>query len=287
MRRLEKVSVATACGRRLVADQPRHQVQLARADTQVRHDRLRLGVGQRARMAWACSSSPPRPLVAGVAGEGARRRELAELVAHHVLVHLHRQELVAVVDAEGQADELRQDGRAARPDADDLVAARGARRLPPCSADSRRRTDPSRRNAPSLLALVAAADDQSVRAACCCASCSPWSAGPMARPDAGRPNCGPRRRPADDRPGSSPRRGCAAACPASACDRPCRSSGSCCPGSTPRRSRPCTRRARCAVRPSHQLDLRPAGILADKLRIGARGARDLAAGARPSSRCCG
>src|SRR5271166_1768525 len=62
-----------------------------------------------------------------MAGESARRRELAELVPDHVLVHLHRQELVAVVDAEGQADELRQDGRAARPDADDLVAARLAR----------------------------------------------------------------------------------------------------------------------------------------------------------------
>ena len=68
-------------------------------------------------------SAPLRLLVAGVAGEGAGRREFAELVADHVLVHLHRQELVAVIDAEGQADELRQDGRAARPDADDLVAA--------------------------------------------------------------------------------------------------------------------------------------------------------------------
>jgi hypothetical protein len=60
-------------------------------------------------------------------GEGARRRELAELMTHHVLVHLHRQEFVAVVDAKGQPDELRQDGRAARPDPDDLVAARLAR----------------------------------------------------------------------------------------------------------------------------------------------------------------
>src|SRR5690349_4778412 len=74
-------------------------------------------------------SCPLRPLVAGVAGEGARRGELAELVPDHVLVHLHRQELVAVVNAEGQADELRQYRRAARPDADDLVAARCARRL--------------------------------------------------------------------------------------------------------------------------------------------------------------
>jgi hypothetical protein len=32
--------------------------------------------------------------------------------------------LAAIVDAEGEADELRQDGRTARPDLDDLVAAR-------------------------------------------------------------------------------------------------------------------------------------------------------------------
>ena len=114
--------------RRLVADQPRHQVELARRDAQVRHDRLRLGVGDAARMTGLAHDRLAR-LSPAVAGEGARRRELAELVAHHVLVHLHRQELVAVVDAEGQADELRQDRRAARPDADDLVAARRARRF--------------------------------------------------------------------------------------------------------------------------------------------------------------
>ena len=96
----------------LVADKPRHKVELARAHTQVRDDRLRLGVGKCAgmigfahlRSALSCPSGLP---VAGVAGERARGRKLAELVAHHVLVHLHRQELVAVVDAEGQADELR------------------------------------------------------------------------------------------------------------------------------------------------------------------------------------
>src|SRR6266404_4135763 len=77
-------------------------------------------------------SSPLRPLrllVGRMAVEGAGRRELAELVADHVLVDHHRQELVAVIDAEGQADELRQDRRAPRPDLDDLVAAAAARRL--------------------------------------------------------------------------------------------------------------------------------------------------------------
>src|SRR3954453_22839820 len=74
-------------------------------------------------------SAPLGLLVGGMAVEGPRRRELAELMADHVLVDLHRQELVPVVDAEGQADELRQGREAARPDADDLVAARIARRL--------------------------------------------------------------------------------------------------------------------------------------------------------------
>src|SRR6185437_12734636 len=59
--------------------------------------------------------------------ECAGRGELTELVADHVLVHLHGQELVAVIDTEGEAHELRQDRRAARPDPDDLVTARRPR----------------------------------------------------------------------------------------------------------------------------------------------------------------
>src|SRR6185437_10058648 len=74
-------------------------------------------------------SAAPRLLVAGVPGECPRRRELAELVSNHVLVHLHRQELVAVIDAERQPDELRQYRRPPRPDADDLVTPRRARRI--------------------------------------------------------------------------------------------------------------------------------------------------------------
>src|SRR5258708_2547212 len=58
-----------------------------------------------------------------VAVERAGRRELAEFVADHFLGDDHRDVLLAVVDAEGQPDELRQDGRTPRPDADHLVAA--------------------------------------------------------------------------------------------------------------------------------------------------------------------
>src|SRR5215207_9119812 len=50
-------------------------------------------------------------LVPGVTVEGPRRRELAELVTDHFLVHRHRHVLLAVVDAERQTDELRQDRR--------------------------------------------------------------------------------------------------------------------------------------------------------------------------------
>src|SRR5262245_21418922 len=62
-----------------------------------------------------------------MAVERAGRRELAELVADHLLGHQHRNVLVAVVDAERQPDELRQDRGAAAPDLDHLIAGRTAR----------------------------------------------------------------------------------------------------------------------------------------------------------------
>src|SRR5580704_10463232 len=62
-----------------------------------------------------------------MAVERARRRELAELVADHFLGHDDRDVLLPVVDAERQPDELRQDGRTARPDADHIVATRRTR----------------------------------------------------------------------------------------------------------------------------------------------------------------
>src|SRR5690242_419732 len=73
------------------------------------------------------SSTPPRPFVAGVAIKGPGRRELAEFVADHVFGHQHRDEFVAVIDAKGQPDELREDRRAPRPGPDHLVASRAAR----------------------------------------------------------------------------------------------------------------------------------------------------------------
>src|SRR5512134_3476396 len=64
-----------------------------------------------------------------MAVERPRRRKLAKSVADHVLGDEHRNVLVAVMNAEGQPDELRQDGRAARPDLDHGVRARAARLL--------------------------------------------------------------------------------------------------------------------------------------------------------------
>src|SRR6478672_11348793 len=75
----------------------------------------------------AYSSSLLGFLVARMAMEGTGRRELAELVAHHFLVDRYRHMFLAVVDAEHQTDELRQDGRAAAPDLDDVVTAGRAR----------------------------------------------------------------------------------------------------------------------------------------------------------------
>jgi hypothetical protein len=48
-------------------------------------------------------------------------------VADHVFAHEHRRELLAVVNLEGEADELRHDGGAARPGLDRFAtaAARG------------------------------------------------------------------------------------------------------------------------------------------------------------------
>src|SRR3984957_5191298 len=132
MRRLLKVRVATArCAGRLRI---------------IAATRFSLRGLTRRLLTIACASVSGRPrscfglffsararlLVGRGTAEGAGRREFAELVADHVLVHLHRQELVAVVDPEGEADELRQDRRAARPDLDDLVARRRLRGIGLC-----------------------------------------------------------------------------------------------------------------------------------------------------------
>src|ERR1700689_3734934 len=64
-----------------------------------------------------------------MAVEDAGGCKFAEFVADHVLGHQHGNEFLAVIDAEGQPHELREDVRAARPRLDNLIAPGGARLL--------------------------------------------------------------------------------------------------------------------------------------------------------------
>jgi len=165
----------------LAADKLGEKVELLRADPQHAGNRLRLGVGQRALALFFAHECSPRLTMrrlrrrrgarrrrcsarrcslgtrrAGqalgfpirrVAVERARRREFTEFVADHFLGDDHRDVLLAVIDAEGEPDELRQDGRAARPDADHLVAAgraRGIRLFQQIAVDKRAFPDRTR-----------------------------------------------------------------------------------------------------------------------------------------------
>src|ERR671913_216154 len=61
--------------------------------------------------------------LAAMAAEGPRRRELAELVAHHVLGHVQLDEVPPVVDREVLAHELGHDGAGTRPRLDRIAVA--------------------------------------------------------------------------------------------------------------------------------------------------------------------
>src|SRR2546423_10007310 len=56
-----------------------------------------------------------------VSFELARRAELAQLVSHHVLADVHRDELLPVVHRDGVSHHVRVDGRTARPGAQHLL----------------------------------------------------------------------------------------------------------------------------------------------------------------------
>src|SRR4051794_94172 len=167
MRRREKVSSASAvaaslpriiCATRFSL---RGLVRIAR-----RKAEASLSASRRSAACLPISASS-RLLVAGMAVEGAGRRELAEFVADHVLGHQHRDEFVAVIDPERQPDELREDRRAPRPRPDNLVAPRTTRLfrlLQHIAVDER--AFPNRgchALSPLLSRLLAAADDQPVR----------------------------------------------------------------------------------------------------------------------------
>src|SRR5258705_948110 len=102
-----------------------------------------------------------------MAVERSRRREFSEFVTDHLLGHQHRDMLLAVVDAERQPDELRQDGRAPAPDPDHLVATRRTRGfclLEQIAVDERALPNRTRHDAvPRLLLFlprVAAGNDE-------------------------------------------------------------------------------------------------------------------------------
>src|SRR5690349_695505 len=100
-----------------------------------------------------------------MAGERARRRELAELHSDHFLIDRHRHELAAVVDVEGEADELRQDRRTARPGLDRRTATlvlSGFRLLQERKLDERTFPDGTGHGL-TLLLRVTATDDELVR----------------------------------------------------------------------------------------------------------------------------
>src|ERR1700686_3695062 len=104
MRRREKVNSASA----LAASLPRIDwaTRLSlRGLVRSARRKAEASVSSRRRSAAGLPMSAPlRPLVAGMPIEGPGRRELAEFVPDHVLVHQHRDEFVPVIYAEGKAD---------------------------------------------------------------------------------------------------------------------------------------------------------------------------------------
>src|SRR3982750_2478277 len=104
-------------------------------------------------------------LVGRVTLEGPRQREFAELVADHLVGHVHGNVLLAVVHGDRQTDEIGQDRRAARPGLDRLFVLGGARLL-----DLRRevmvdeRALLERTSHVASLLLLATRDDHRLRA---------------------------------------------------------------------------------------------------------------------------
>src|SRR6202011_5926163 len=113
------------------ADQLRDKIELLRAHPQHAGDRLGLVIREAPFAVWFAHNLVLKPnalsllgfLVARMAVEGPGRRKLAELVTDHFLVDRNRHMLLAVVDTEGETDELRQDRRASAPDLDDVMTA--------------------------------------------------------------------------------------------------------------------------------------------------------------------
>src|SRR5438105_13788976 len=101
-----------------------------------------------------------------MSSEGARGRELAELVPDHLLGDEDRHVLAAVVHRDRVADHLREDRRATRPRADHVLLAPLVHRRHPreqALLDERSLLARTAHLAATLLAAPAGADDQLVR----------------------------------------------------------------------------------------------------------------------------
>src|SRR5439155_12720874 len=186
--------------------------------------------------------------VAGVGAEGPRRRELAQLVADHLLGDEHGHVLAAVVDGDRVSDHLREDGGRARPGADHPLLvllvhgldaahqpllderpllARSTQHSPFKFLRAKRSPNSSTMKMRSIFIVFPYLGAVISRSAgwipCACGVCAcRASAHPTALLDGDRPSTSPRRRRAGGRPGSSPTRGRSGACPASAYDPPSR-----------------------------------------------------------------
>src|SRR2546427_5918974 len=98
-----------------------------------------------------------------VPAEHARRHELAQLVAHHVLGDVDGKELVPVVHRQGVADEVRQDGAAPRPGLEHALlpaAVQGLDLLHQGLDDVRSLLDGTRHGISPLLLLPPAQDER-------------------------------------------------------------------------------------------------------------------------------
>src|SRR5580704_7990118 len=87
--------------------------------------RSRARVPGRSLVLVAVMSAPCSPLLAGVVPEGACGGELAQLVADHRLGDVDRHVSTAVVDGDGVAHHVGDDGGAAGPGLDDLLLPTG------------------------------------------------------------------------------------------------------------------------------------------------------------------
>src|SRR5574344_665881 len=118
-------------------------------------------------------------LVGRVTLERTGQREFAQLVAHHLVGHIHRHVLLAVVHSNRQADELGQDHGAARPGLDGLFVLGGNGLF-----DLRHQVMVNKRTlfdrASHLLPLTSYDATRSCSVCACCCGCgSPSSGCPM------------------------------------------------------------------------------------------------------------